>query len=305
MKIEQLIVQHLYAHKKVTLQGIGSFYLDPAVALPAETDKEADLPAGAIRFEYNLKAGEDEELIRHIVQQTRKIRPLAASDLESYSILARQFINIGKPLNIEGIGTISKNQEGNFEFTQGHFAPPRLEESPRELKEKTEEHISFESEAPKPEGSKKFLLVAAILLILGMTGLAVYYFLFMNKPAPVAVQVQEPTGLQPDSTLLTDSIPTTDSTAALRAAGDSLSTIQKVTNDSSGFRVVIKKYASAANANKQYKNLTLAGHKLTLETLDSTHHRLLMSFQRPLQDTGKVRDSLQRFFGGNPTILIP
>ena len=305
MKIEQLIVQHLYAHKNVTLQGIGTFYLDPSVALPAEAEKDADLPAGAIRFEYNLRAGEDDELIRYIVQQTRKIRPLAASDLESYSILARQFINIGKPLNIEGIGTISKNQEGTFSFTQGHFAPPRLEESPRELKEKTEEHISFESEAPKPEGSKKFLLVAAILLILGMTGLAVYYFLYMQQPTRDAVQTTEPAAMQADSVLISDSIPPTDTTQSRPPAGDSLSAALNTTPDSSGFRVVLKKYASAALAQKQYNNLILSGHKLTLESPDSTHHHLIMAFKRPLQDTGRVRDSLKRFFGGNPEIQIP
>ena len=100
MKIEQLIVQYLYSHKKVTFQGIGTFKLDPSVALPAENEKDKDfvMPENAFQYEYNLKAEEDEGLVQYIVQHTRKILPLASADLESYAILAKQFLNIGKPL---------------------------------------------------------------------------------------------------------------------------------------------------------------------------------------------------------------
>ncbi len=302
MKIEQLIVQHLYAQKKVTLQGIGTITLDPGIVLPTEADKDADLPPGAIRFEYDLRAGEDEALIEHIVKQTRKIRPLAASDLESYSMLARQFINIGKPLSIEGIGTISKTQDGQYVFTQGHYAAPRLDETPRDLKEKTEEHISFESEAPKAEGSRKFLLVAAILLLLTMSGLAVYYFLYLNPSSPpAAAPATEPAPAVPDSTLVADTLVNQVAADSLRPAADSLVKVP----DSSGFRVIIKTYPSAAAADKQYKKLLEWGHKVTLDSTDATHHRLWIPFKRPLTDTTKVRDSLQRFFGGQPVILVP
>ena len=116
MKIEQLIVQYLYLNKQVTLQGIGTFRLDPAVVLPAGNEKEKDfiMPENAVQFEYNLKAGEDEGLVKYIVQHTRKILPLASSDMESYAMLAKQFLNIGKPLVIEGVGTVQKNQQGNY-----------------------------------------------------------------------------------------------------------------------------------------------------------------------------------------------
>ena len=73
VKIEQLIVQHLYNSKQVTLQGIGTIHLDPSVSIPQEGDKVATVPENAFSFEYNLKAGEDEALIDFIVQQTRKI----------------------------------------------------------------------------------------------------------------------------------------------------------------------------------------------------------------------------------------
>ena len=98
MKLEHVIVQQLYKSKKVTLQGIGTFRLDSSVAIPPENEKDYVIPENAISFEYNLKATEDEALIEHIVAQTRKMKSLASSDLESYCMSSKQFLNIGKPL---------------------------------------------------------------------------------------------------------------------------------------------------------------------------------------------------------------
>jgi hypothetical protein len=50
VKIEQLVVQHLYQNKELTLQGIGTFYLNPAIALPAEGDKDFVMPDDAFQF---------------------------------------------------------------------------------------------------------------------------------------------------------------------------------------------------------------------------------------------------------------
>ena len=106
MKIEQLIVQHLYISKQVTLQGIGTFRLDPSVILPAnEKEKDFIIPDNAFKFEYNLRAEEDEALIQYIVQHTRKILPLASADLDSYVMLAKQFLKktwLGIPIFYTG-----------------------------------------------------------------------------------------------------------------------------------------------------------------------------------------------------------
>jgi len=136
VKIEQLLVQHLYNSKEVTLQGIGTFRLNPQVVIPSIDDKNFVMPENAIHFEYNLRATEDEALIDYIVQHTRKIKPLASSDLDSYVTLAKQFLNIGKPLVIEGIGTVQKNQQGEYEFIPGNLVPAKTEDAPNQFKEK-------------------------------------------------------------------------------------------------------------------------------------------------------------------------
>ncbi|MEO6720275.1 MAG: hypothetical protein ABIN67_07900, partial [Ferruginibacter sp.] len=170
MKIEQLIVQHLYTSKQVTLQGIGTFRLDPSVILPAENEKNKDfrIPDNAFKFEYNLRAEEDESLIKYIVQHTRKILPLASADLDSYVMLAKQFLNIGRPLVIEGVGTIQKSQAGEYQFIPGHFVSPKIDDIPKQPKEKKEEIISFET--PQAEShSRRNLAIFVTLLVLAAT----------------------------------------------------------------------------------------------------------------------------------------
>lgn len=291
MKVEQLIVQHLYNSKHVTLQGIGTIHLDPSVNIPQDGDKNATVPENAFSFEYNLKAGEDEALIDFIVQQTRKIRPLASSDLESFSILGKQFLNIGKPLTIEGIGTILKSQAGVYEFSPGHFASPKLDDVPKQLKEKTEETISFENEAPKKNNSRGFLLFVFFVLIASLTALGLYYFIFKNKNAKTTTEQPE----QPVLALVHDSIIPSD-TALLQTADSSLVSATAVLKDTTGFKLVIKQYRTEVAASKGLSKFTKMGYNLELIKVDSTKYQLAIPFNRPLYDTTRVKDSLRIIF---------
>jgi hypothetical protein len=299
VKIEQLIVQHLYNSKNVTLQGIGTLHLNPSVVLPAEADKDAIVPENAFWFEYNLKAGEDEALINFIVQQTRKIKPLASSDLESYSILAKQFLNIGKPLSIEGVGTIIKSQAGVYEFKQGHFVIPRIDDIARETKQQHEENISFESEAPKSNNSKTILMGLLLLIFTGIVALGLYYFFFKAKdPAPEIAeqeQVVENTVARADS-MYTPPLDT--ASLSLKPADPA-----PVAKDSFNFRIVIKEYPDEAAINKAFNKLSGYGHRLQVIKADTARYQLAMPFTTPLADTLRAKDSLKRFFGGKPYVV--
>lgn len=293
MKIEQLIVQHLYQQKEVTLQGIGSLSLNPSVALPGDNEKDFVMPENAFSYEYNLKAIEDEALINYIVQQTRKIKPLATSDLESYCMLAKQFLNIGKPLIIEGVGTIQKNQSGDYEFIQGQFITPKIEEAPKQIKEKLEEQVSFESEAKK-DHSQRNVLIVFVLALFVLACLGVYYYL-SNKKEPEPVQ-QEQVFID---TIKTDTL--------VRLAPDTVllaKPVVPVKTDSNNFRIVIKEYPSEAAINKAFAKLTDYGHKLEIIKADSSRYQLVMPFTTPVSDTLRARDSLRKFFGGKPYVLM-
>ena len=108
MKIEQVLVHYLLKTKQLTLQGIGTFHLDAAIPDTADSEKPVVIPENAITFTYDPRATEDDGLVDFIVEHTKKIKPLAASDLDSFLSLGRQFLNIGKPFNLPHIGTLGK-----------------------------------------------------------------------------------------------------------------------------------------------------------------------------------------------------
>lgn len=290
MKVEQLIVQYLYNNKKVTLQDIGSFSISPDIIVPSDNEKETALPAGAIVFEYNSKATPDDGLIDFVVQQTRKIKPLATSDLESYSILSKQFLNIGKPLIIEGLGTLQKSQQGDYEFMQGHTVNARLQPAPVQVTEKANEEIIFTTPNRQPS-SKKGGIIAFIIIFIVLAGLILFYFL-RNPAKDDSVEKVEPVQdtvvvAKPLPPVATDTIKNImpDSTKAISAASDGYS-----------FKVVIKEYASKEAAQRAYTRLKSYGHKLILSNIDSTHYKLAIPFTTPLSDTLRAKDSLSIFF---------
>lgn len=301
MKIEQLIVQYLYTNKQVALQGIGVINLKPTVVLPAEGDKEYIMPADAFSFDYNLKTGEDEKLVEYIVQHTNKIKPLASSDLESYAILAKQFLNIGKPLIMEGVGSIQKNQQGNYEFLPGNFITLRIDDIPRQPKEKREETVSFESEVPPQKTNRAFIigLSAAGVILAGLVG---YYFLVVNKSDTTVDEIPAVTMEAPVKQDTTQSLSLLDSIKK-----DSLSRIAAAPltkTDSTTFKIVLKDYTSEQAVQKAYNRLSAYGHKLIILKKDSASYKLMLPFYKPLSDTARVRDSIKEFFGGKPYVQL-
>lgn len=309
MKIEQLIVQHLYNNKSVTLQGIGTIHLNPSVALPTGNEKDFVMPENAFSFEYNLKAQEDTALIEYIVQQTRKIRPLATSDMESYSILAKQFLNIGKPLIIPGIGTIHKSQDGNYEFTPGSFVTPRITETAKPLTERIAEPIMDEpvyetDDSIRSTSNKKGVMFLMGLLALVLIGGAIYYFGFYkssNTDQPeenisTSQSESEPVA-KTDSSQADSSALKTDSIANNAAANPAPSA------NGSTFKIAIKQYNNEKAVKRAFDKLTEYGHTVSIVKVDSTNYQLVMAFNTPLSDTTRARDSLRQFFGGKPFVI--
>ncbi len=299
MKIEQLLVQHFYNTKTVTLQGIGTFTLSPDFIMPMDSDKDIVLPENAVSFKYNSRATEDESLIDYIVQQTRKIKPLASADLESYLMLGSQFLNIGKPMKIEGIGVLEKNQLGEYQFLQGQFINTKTEQAEIKLKEKSREEISFGNEA-KPAANKKTIAIVAAIAIVAFISLAAWYF-FTNKEDAVTESGVEQT--LPTVSPLQDTSKIDTNKIAAQLNPDS---ILPVTPQENGytFKVVIKNYPSLFLAQKSYNRLTSYGYKLLLYTADSVIYKVAMPLTKPLVDTTRARDSVKILFGGKPYIEI-
>ncbi len=298
MKLEHLLTHYFYTSKEISLQGIGKFFLSQDFVLPVDTEKEVVLPENAIEFEYDSKAIEDEGLITYIVQNTKKIRPLASADLDSFLTLGKQFLNIGKPFKIEGIGTLEKKQTGEYQFTQGVFANTKAETViASNIKEKADVDISFASKVKETKSPKKALSIVALLAILGLVGFGIWYFITHQQSTTSATLPKKDATVNPtnsiDSTQLNkDSVSVNPATIA-------------VAKDSFTFKVVLKNYPNFEAANKSFLKLTSYGHKLKLYTRDSITYKIAMPFTKPLSDTAYARDSIrQKLFGGNPYIEI-
>lgn len=285
MKIEQLLVQHFYNCREVTLQGMGTFTLSPDFVMPKENDKDADIPENAISFLYNAKATEDEALINFIVQQSRKMKSLAAADLDSYLALGKQFLNIGKPFKIEGMGMLVKNQQGSLEFTKGISFNSKMETSPAALKEKRETaEISFASESkPAANNNKKGIMIAALVVGLGLIGIAAWYFFIKDNEAVNSTA----------RTVNTDTI----KTVAPSTDTISLATPKAITaNDGYSFKVVFLVTPDSAEAVLRLNVLTARNHKIIMYKQDSLRYKLAEPFTLPLSDTTHIKDSLNKFY---------
>ena len=294
MKIEQLIVQHLYNNKKVTLQDIGTFIIHADVPLLADNEKEGIMPENTVSFQFNKKAAQDDELIDFIVSQTRKIKPLATSDLESYSILAKQFLNIGKPFPIEGLGVLLKNQAGTYEFTQGIQVNPKLEPASSQPREKASEEISFSTTETPRKDNRKWVYIILLLLIIA-AGAVIYYFLTQNNKDNSVEKIvhNNADSSQPVTNNIIQTVkPPVDSIAMQPKA------------DSVHFAVVIKEYPTKFAADRAFSKLTSYGHKVALQQVDSVNYKISMPFATGISDTTRARDSLKILFGGRPYVEL-
>src|SRR4051812_37621824 len=106
----------------MSLPGLGIFTLDKSVILPDENDRNQHSTPNAVQFQNANIVAAEKELISFICEQTGKIKPLAISDLDSYLNLGTEMLNIGKPFYLEGIGTITKNKAGKFDFSPGEYS---------------------------------------------------------------------------------------------------------------------------------------------------------------------------------------
>ena len=114
MKFDVQLASYLYENKTLRLEGIGTFTLDSKVSVPHEQEKEIFYPIEGLSFTYNPKSTSEEEVIFYLVKKLHKIEPLIRSDLESYLSNIRQFLNLGKPYTIEGVGTLNKTTRAHL-----------------------------------------------------------------------------------------------------------------------------------------------------------------------------------------------
>jgi hypothetical protein len=294
LKLPLLLTQYLYKYKNLNLPGIGSFTLDPAAVLPDDHSKNVHEAARGIEFSTDYSSQPDPDLIEYIRVHTGKIKPLAVADLESFLTLGFELLNIGKPFYLEGIGTLTKGQEGRIEFLPGEYTTSRIDDPRAEgVKTARKKQIVHEEPHYEPEqhqtSSRKLLVTIAIfvgLIIIGWGGYQLYKKNSLGS-AEKDMAVVDARNKEQDSlrrAVIEDSI----------EAGRQKLVQAKVIGDSSMMKFIILQTHDKAHALKRYNQLLGFKLKINLETQDSSFFKIYFSFPAMMKDTVRIKDSLER-----------
>lgn len=302
MKITSLLTQYLHAHHRLDLPGIGSFILDPSALAPV-AGKNAGPSPDAVHFEYRTDLKEPKELIQYISEQTGKMKALAASDLESYIELAQQFLNIGKPFTVEGVGTLVKLKPGEYEFTSSFETQSdrKKESQARETAKLVDEnggrYDSFLTETKQKEGLRKPII--ALLIIAGLA-LAVWGGYTISKKPDTTEPATTTTNNEPVAESLATSTVVNDSSTTPTQQVES--TPNPATQSLQGEYKYVLETTNRQRAFRRYNQLLTNLWKVKLETNDSLTFKLYLNLPKDYGDTTRIKDSL-RIMLGRPVFI--
>jgi len=289
LKLAPLLAQYLYQEKKLSLAGIGTFLLDPS----ARTSTDPQHASEGISFQYSAAIQNDDNLITYISSHTGKMKSLASSDLNSYLELARQFLHIGKPFQIEGIGTLVKNKARELEFTAGHLLVDKGRASG--IKELSATSISdeslttYESLKPQVDRTPPYKAIFLGFLVIATTAVIIWagYRMYKNNSEKKASEEQEPTQ---ETTAVTD---TTKYVA--RARDTATAAPQNEPANKNNYRFVIE-VTNKQRAFRRYSLLKKGGVPIQIGTDDSVTYKLFFVLAATSADTARISDSLTTWY---------
>ncbi len=297
MKIEQALVLYLLKHKQISLQGIGTFKIDGSIPENTDSDKPVIIPAESVSFIYDPKVKEDDELIDFIVQNTKKIKPLASADLDSFLTLGRQFLNIGKPFTIQNLGTLEKLKSGELDFKPGPLVKKvevphaKIED---EGAEKHEENLFNDYQKEPSSNNSRVLLFIVIIILLGLGSWAAWHYGFKKNNAEPANASDKIVPISDSSGASQNQM--NDSLTGAQQIADSIANARKNPADTFNFKVVVKETKSKDVALATLEHLKTYGRKVILYTDDSITYKVAHPFMLPLSDTSRILDSLNKYY---------
>ncbi|MGV3767824.1 MAG: hypothetical protein ACO1NW_16930 [Chitinophagaceae bacterium] len=312
MKLPLLLAQYLYQYKQLSLPGIGTFQFEGQVP-------EEKMPAsGSVQFVPGTIKAFAPELVDFVKSHTGKMRTLAEADLDSYLIDIKEFINIGKPCFLEGIGTLTKNRDGSYDFVQGAPVHARIEEVKTTLAEKAVavHEKEYYSETPSRSTMRTLVVGIAIIAGIGLIGWGGYFFYkqyeAQNRSGKMpedsivsAAPVNETDAFTPeetDSTALPNNLSQDTSTNIPNNPAPEVNSSISATNSSSQWKFVIRTAPRSA-AEKRFQQLKSYGIPVQLQALDSTTSIVYLSLAVPVTDTARVKDSLRLYYASPVRII--
>ncbi|MDX1956875.1 MAG: hypothetical protein SFU20_15205 [Chitinophagaceae bacterium] len=296
MKLSPLLAQYLMSNQQLSLVGIGRFV--------TESQSRADgSPELTIRFNGNKAEKMDEGLVNFVARETGKMKSLAEADLVSYIDQMREFLNIGKPFFLEGIGTLTPLKEGVMEFTAGQIQAEKSKEFPLSEKDSQvqgaigEDHSLDYSDilgTRKAASNARNKWLTGAVVIVGL-GLAIWggYTLFKSMMRSKA-----------DSSPEITTQPVTDTLAVVTTPVNQAPVADPVSSQTYKF---IVKEASMRQAYTRYQYLKdQCKVDVHISTTDSVRYQVFFRLPALPSDTTRIADSLNVLYisKGQPRVKV-
>jgi hypothetical protein len=302
LRFDILLAQFLYQHKILALPGIGTFTLEGHV-LTDDSQPIGQAPMEGISFSHNSPPLPDETLIDFIRTHTGLT-------------LSKQFINIGKPLYLEGIGTVQKIKT-TIEFIPGMLTHTKMDALPERFADSTRNADYEEARAAGANrgGGRKIMAALGVLATLALVAWGGYYF--YNKKKLSSDRLPNTLNNSADVNLLkTDTLTATNlAVTAVSKISDSNSVYNKDTAATAtittpisspgaapqDYKFVVETTASKTRALSRFGQLTKNGVAVSMETKDSVVFKIFVIMNAPAADTAHIKDSLNVYFNYDAT----
>jgi hypothetical protein len=281
LKLAPLLAQYLQNNGKLDLHGIGRFDLGQSPV----ADPNSKYSLQSVNFISDVSVKPDEDLISFISSQTGKMKALASSDLNSYLDLAKEFLNIGKPFLIEGVGTLVK-KGARFEFTADHLLTEKIKESGiKELSATStsdESFTTYENLKPRIEKTPPYKKLFLVFLVVATTIAVIWggYKMYKNNIAGGTAEENK-------------DIVATDTTHVTPPVNNNNQPSTTLPQDH--YRFVIE-VANKERALQRYNQIKGFGKPIELSTADSSVYKLYFVLQATASDTAHIADSLTALY---------
>lgn len=295
-------------------------------------------PASGIVFSNTNIKVPDNDLIAFLQLHTGKMKSLTASDLDFFLTTGRQLLNIGKVFYLEGIGTLSKNNQGKLDFTPGDYSTDRLEEpgpargpGKKEGGEKRKPETEHSSGGYEPRGGslRQLLLFTGIiggLAVIGWGGYTLYKKNTLPEPQTNTVMPkQDSVSTRADSvksdTSRHDTSRTPAGSAGVTKVNPPVSTTVPVAAppvvappvaarpdativgpNQSLYRFVILETYKKGRALRRYNQLLGFQLNIKMYQKDSSYFKLYFPIAARIRDTSHIKDSLQDVYAARVSI---
>ncbi|MBP9214956.1 MAG: hypothetical protein KBF36_10395 [Chitinophagaceae bacterium] len=288
MNFDKYFSSYLYKHQIVAIPTIGEFTLDKAIQANEAKDGEEFFPTEGISFTYNKYATVEPVFVKFIKELLPKPISLIESDIEDYALQITDWLNIGKPYTINGIGTLTKLHDGAIEFSVGK---PKIENISDIVASIAQKENTYESLVAKNKKSvelnlKKLLAIFGSLILLAIVvwlGIFLYKKRFVHATKPVVVDTVKAPVRNPIQTNLQ---PHKESTTNI------------VTTDTVRYKMyfLASKYKEKADKLFEYWSKLEKINRDELIVNDTMRYRLFFYKKAVPKDTAILKDKLAIYF---------